>query len=277
MKNSIYLFSLLLIFQVAFSSCGQKANSSNSTSKNTPESIRVMTYNVHHANPPEEDDVIDLDAIAQVIRESKADLVAVQELDSVAKRSLNVFQLKSLAQKLDMNYHYFSAIPFQGGAYGVGILSRFPISSPQRIALPEYEDKDVEDRVLGVVNVKLPNQKSIYFACTHWDVVHEENRLLQAESTIQLAEQLDAPIIIGGDFNARTDSKPMKMLRQVFTDASKEFAPTIPTINPNRKIDHILYAPEKAFQLKTEEVIEDELAQKASDHLPFIVELQLAN
>ncbi|WP_430971829.1 endonuclease/exonuclease/phosphatase family protein [Sunxiuqinia rutila] len=277
MKNSIYLFSLLLIFQLGFSSCGQKANSSNTNSKDTPKAIRVMTYNIHHANPPGEAGVIDLDAIAQVIRDSKADLIAVQELDSAAERSQNQFQLEVLAQKLDMKFHFFRSIPLGEGSYGVGVLSRFPISQAQTIKLPEQAEHDAEDRVLGLVLVQLSDEQKIYFASTHWDYKHLENRLLQAEKTNTIASQLDAPLIIGGDFNDVTESKPMDVLREVFTDASKEFALTIPTVNPKKRIDHILYTNPQRFKISSEEVITSPLSQKASDHLPYWVDLVIAD
>ena len=265
-----------VILSIGISSCGQnKASQQSASNKTEPtaETIRVLTYNIHHANPPEKEGKIDLKSIAEVIRESKADLVAIQELDSVTERSQRNFQLKSLADELDMNFHFFSAIPFQGGAYGVGILSRFPISEPQKIALPEATDKNAEDRILGILKIKLPSEKNIYFGTTHWDVSHQENRELQAKATNEAVRQLDGPIIIGGDFNAKTDSKPMNLLRQVFTDASKEFAPTIPTENPNRRIDHILYHPGNLFKLQDEEVMMTPLSQVASDHLPFWVDL----
>lgn len=276
MKTLNFPLIFAVILSIGFYSCGpNKASQQSESTKTAPlgQSIRVLTYNIHHANPPDKEGVIDLAAIADVIRQSNADLVAVQELDSMAERSGRNFQLKSLAEELDMNYHFFSAIPFQGGAYGVGILSRFPISQPQKIALPEAANRNVEDRVLGILKIKLANEKTIYFGCTHWDVSHAENRELQAKATNEAASQLDAPVIIGGDFNAKTDSKPMDLLRRVFTDASQEFAPTIPTVIPNRKIDHVLYHPDSQFKLDDEEVMMTPVSQTASDHLPYWVDL----
>ncbi len=278
MKTLNFFLALTVILSLGLYACGGNKASQQSVSTKTAslgQSIRVLTYNIHHANPPDKEGMIDLKSIAEVIRQSEADLVAVQELDSMADRSEQNFQLKSLAEELNMNFHFFSAIPFQGGAYGVGILSRFPISQAQKIALPEAADKNVEDRVLGILKISLPNEKTIYFACTHWDVSHQENRELQAKATNEACSQLDAPVIISGDFNAKTESNPMNLLRQVFTDASQKFAPTIPTINPNRKIDHILYHPANQFKLLDEEVIMTPLSQAASDHLPYWVDLVL--
>ncbi|WP_299578155.1 endonuclease/exonuclease/phosphatase family protein [uncultured Sunxiuqinia sp.] len=275
MKNKSFLFTVF--FTLSISLFAWSTNKKSLPSIATKQAIRVMTYNIHHANPPGEAGVIDLDAIAQVIRDSKADLIAVQELDSAAERSQNQFQLEILAQKLDMNFHFFRSIPLGEGSYGVGVLSRFPISQAQTIKLPEQAEHDAEDRVLGLVLVQLSDEQKIYFASTHWDYKHLENRLLQAEKTNTIASQLDAPLIIGGDFNDVTESKPMDVLREVFTDASKEFALTIPTVNPKKRIDHILYTNPKRFKIGSEAVITSPLAQKASDHLPYWVDLVIAD
>ena len=44
-----------------------------------PATIRVLTYNIHHGEGM--DGVIDLERIANVIRQTEADLVALQEVD----------------------------------------------------------------------------------------------------------------------------------------------------------------------------------------------------
>ena len=92
------------------------------------EKLTVLTYNIHHANPPgREAGFIDLDTIVATIRSSGADIVAIQELDSVTTRSNKQFQLQLLAEKLNMHYRFERTIPFGGGAYGICILSKLPI------------------------------------------------------------------------------------------------------------------------------------------------------
>ncbi len=107
---------------------------------------------------------------------------------------------------LGMHYYFGKAIPYQGGGYGVGILSKYPISEMKTIALPSVPDFDGETRVLALVRVTLLDDKEIYFGSTHLDVTMEENRLLQASEIVNIAGKLNAPIIIGGDFNS-TDEK----------------------------------------------------------------------
>lgn len=278
MKNRIFLLTTILAVAISISASTNKASGSSSPKeKQTIDNlkIRIMTYNIHHGNPPESDDVIDLDAIAEIIRESGAQLIAVQELDSVADRSGKLFQLEYLAQKLEMHFHFFRAIPFQNGSYGQGILSSFPISEFQTIALPKDTSLSSEDRVMGLAKVKLPNQQIVYFASTHWDYLSEKNRILQSKKIIETIRLFEYPLILAGDLNAKTESKSMKILREVFTEASTKFEPTIPNINPNRKIDHILYTYKKRFKLLDEDVINNTQSQQASDHLPFWVDLLL--
>ena len=45
----------------------------------TPVVLRVMTYNIHHAEGL--DGKVDLERIANVIRQSNADVIALQEVD----------------------------------------------------------------------------------------------------------------------------------------------------------------------------------------------------
>ena len=47
------------------------------------QTLKIMTYNIHHANPPskEKDSTIDLKAVAAVINAARPDLVALQEID----------------------------------------------------------------------------------------------------------------------------------------------------------------------------------------------------
>ena len=74
-------------------------------------SLTIMTYNIHHANPPAFKDSIDVDAIAQVIVQQRADLVAVQEVDVRTNRSgKDVDEAAELARKTSMHYYFAKSI-----------------------------------------------------------------------------------------------------------------------------------------------------------------------
>ncbi|MCU7693859.1 endonuclease/exonuclease/phosphatase family protein [Haoranjiania flava] len=250
-----------------FSACYVQNNPSHKTI------VRVLTYNIHHANPPSEDkSIIKLDAIAKVIRNSKADIVAIQELDSVTIRSGKVFQLQELAKLLHMYYYFGKAISFEGGAYGVGILSKYKLTDTTTTSLPKLESIRSEDRVLAMAKVHLPNKKYIWFGSTHLDVNNEKNRIMQIEKILETVQH-KTPIIIAGDFNAVSNSASVSKLKTFFTDASNRHEPTIPNIKPNRKIDFIFYSNKNTFSLVNEKVMTE--ATYESDHLPYWADLEI--
>lgn len=235
-------------------------------------SVNVMTYNIHHGNPPtREAGYIDLTTIARTIHKVEPDLVALQELDSVTTRSGKKFQLGALAELLEMHYYYGKAINYQGGGYGVGILSRYPIIEARTVELPNIEGFVGEDRVLALVKVALPGDQEIWFGSTHLDVTTEANRVLQAKEIVSVAKALDAPMIVGGDFNATEEKAPMQELYKHFTDASTKKEPTVPVLQPSRRIDYILYAGADDFSVLKEEVLTKD--NYGSDHLAFWAKL----
>ena len=262
MRKLFFLFGILLIV----ASC-------KSVQTSTPKQLRVLCYNIHHANPPsEQKGFIKLDAIAKVIKDSKADIVALQELDSATARSGNVYQLRQLAQKLNMHYYFGKAIPHDGGSYGVGILSKYPLSEANTYPLPKLENVKSEDRVLALVKVHLSKNKTILLGSTHLDVNREENRVMQVEKILQLTAGKE-PVIIAGDFNARPEANSIQKMQTVFKSAGVKNLPTIPNINPDRKIDFIFYAKPDDFILKNEGVMTE--ASYESDHLPLWAELEI--
>src|SRR5690606_8398369 len=90
-------------------------------------SLKILTYNIHHASPPSRPGVIDLDAIAKVINAHQPDLVALQEVDVNTGRSGPHNQAVALGKKTGMIAYFFKSIHYDGGEYGLAILSRFPV------------------------------------------------------------------------------------------------------------------------------------------------------
>ena len=94
----------------------------------TPVVLRVMTYNIHHAEGL--DGKVDLERIANVIRQSNADIVALQEVDKNTRRTGGIDMPADLARLTGMNVAFGANLDnFQGGQYGTAILSRFPFES----------------------------------------------------------------------------------------------------------------------------------------------------
>jgi endonuclease/exonuclease/phosphatase family metal-dependent hydrolase len=107
-----HLLTALLLSLVCFAAPG--ANAQQGT-------LKVMTYNIHHGNPPAKEGLIDLEAIAEVIKGQAPDLVALQELDVLTKRSGNIDEVKKLAELTGMHAFFSKGIDHEGGEYGVAV------------------------------------------------------------------------------------------------------------------------------------------------------------
>ena len=101
----------------------------NKVFENGP-TVTVATYNMGAAR------VSDIDTIATAIGALDADIIALDEVDNKTKRSGQVDQAKYIAEKLDLHYVFGRAIDFEGGQYGLAILSRHPISASEVVPLP---------------------------------------------------------------------------------------------------------------------------------------------
>lgn len=234
--------------------------------------IKVMTYNIHHCNPPSAGAKIDVEAIARVIRQQNPDLVALQEVDVNTERSgKGLHQANELARLTGMHFFFSKAIDHQGGDYGVAVLSRFPILDSIRFILPIDPAIGGETRTIAAITVEPVKGKKIIFASTHLDL-KEPNRLTQSALIIDHFKASNLPMILGGDFNAQSDSQVIRRLDQQFTRSCQTCAPTIPVENPNRAIDFIMFTSDGTFKSKSTKVIDEKYA---SDHLPVLAELDL--
>lgn len=235
--------------------------------------VKIMAYNIHHANPPSKQDLIDIDAIVRTIEAQDPDLVALQEIDVNTERSGAGNQAEMIAEKLQMNVFFGKAIDYEGGEYGVAVLSKYPISEQRVHRLPTAPETNGEPRVLATVKVALPANRFIRFGSTHLDAQRENtNRLLQIEEIEKIASEEELPMIVAGDFNAPPGSEVINLLDKNFTRTCSNCEPTIPVINPVKAIDFIAYKPEGFFSVEDHQVIEETYA---SDHLPIVSILRI--
>ena len=218
--------------------------------------VQVMTYNVRHCAGM--DLVLDYDRTANVIAQQKPDVVALQELDSMTGRSEHRYQLGELASHTQYYPVFGSAIDYDGGKYGVGILTRELPLSTKRIPLPGEEP-----RVLLVVELQ-----DYVIACTHLDF-EEEQRLASVPLIVKEAQRWQKPFILAGDWNDTLDSELLQELTKYFTIHSGNEA-TYPADEPQECIDYIA-----TLKGQTVETIESRVIDEpaASDHRPVVVKV----
>lgn len=273
MKDQILIMILGAAFLAASFSIFSQCTPSQVSNNKCGETLRVMSYNIHYANPPSQPDSIDVEAIIQTIREQNPDLVALQEIDESTRRSGEGNQAEMIATKLEMNFLFGKAIDFDGGSYGVAILSKYPLEEGKVYNLPTDPSTGGEPRVLALANVKLTNGKFLRFGSTHLDAQEENtNRLLQIKEIAEISSREELPLIIAGDFNASPGSSVISLLDEGLKRTCNNCEATIPFNNPSRAIDLIAYTPEKYFIVNDHKVINETYA---SDHLPVVTTIEI--
>ncbi|GAA4451903.1 endonuclease/exonuclease/phosphatase family protein [Nibrella saemangeumensis] len=224
--------------------------------------ITVLTYNIHHG--ANEQGRLNLIRVGQLIREHKPDLVALQELDSATTRSYGGYQMQQLANLTGMYPLFGKAIDLEAGAYGIGILSKYPILASQNIPLPNPDS--TEQRVILCAYVELPNQKTIRFCNTHLDHQSRLNRGMQLAMVNQMLRVSIQPVIWAGDLNARPDEPGIQPIWNEWQDAGvRSKTPTLP--HGNARIDYILTRRQSKFTLLKYEVLKE---PDTSDHQPVL-------
>lgn len=263
------LKTLLLLLTAVFLSGGLYAGGEKGAK------IKVLSYNIHHCNPPSKakEGLIDIPAVAKVIKESKADLVALQEVDVNTERSgKGVHEARELARLTGMHFFFVKTIDHQGGDYGIAVLSRFPILDSVSYKLPMKEGAGGEPRGLAVITVKLKGGKKMLFASTHFDL-KAANKPLQAEEINRIFRDQSLPVVLAGDFNSVPESDAIVLLDTEFRRSCKENCGfTIPEINPTRTIDYIMFRKPEQVEVLSHRVISEPYA---SDHLPVMAELMV--
>lgn len=264
----MFSHKLLLPFIFLLASCGVKQYGGKRASK---DELTIMSYNIHHANPPSKPGVIDIDAIAGVINKYKPDVVALQEVDVNTKRS-GMNEAVTLAEKTKMNFYFAKAIDHDGGDYGVAILSRYSLSGGTTHKLPTAAGTNGEPRVLATATIEV-NGKKILLACTHLDAQRNDtNRVLQIQAINSLLQQETGPIVLAGDLNATAGGPVINTLDQHFTrTCTQNCGFTIPVTTPTKTIDFIAYKPAAAMTVVSHTVIDEKYA---SDHLPVMATLK---
>lgn len=235
-----------------------------------PLRLRVLTYNIRHAVGM--DERLDLDRIAKVIRGVGPDLVAVQEFDQKTRRAGNVDQPAELARRTGLEFAFGPNLDFDGGKYGHGVLSRFPILRHENRKLQSF-DKGEQRSVLAT-EIELPGgRRPLPFWATHFDHRPPNAERLAAVRTIaERARPLgDRPVLLAGDFNVGPGNEAFQALLLDWRPTAVGL-PTSPANQPKNAIDHILFRPAGRWKVLESRVLDEPVA---SDHRPLLTILEL--
>ncbi|HMR92827.1 MAG TPA: endonuclease/exonuclease/phosphatase family protein [Chitinophagaceae bacterium] len=234
--------------------------------------IRVLTYNIHHAQNMHGN--IELDTLAAFILAQNADVVALQEVDSMCQRSGPFDIMKELGRRTGMYYYFGKAMNYDGGGYGEGLLTRWPAESMETVALPYQKDKDREPRAAISCVLKAPGGKRVRIIATHFDHLRDSaDRIMQASHLYDLYKDETLPYIIMGDLNATPSELSIKRLLEITRlPRQDKQQPTFPSGIPKSKIDYILLSRRHNWKDLGYKVINEKYI---SDHCAVFAELRL--
>lgn len=221
----------------------------------------MVSYNIRHGEGM--DRKLNLARTAEVLRKLKPDFIGLQEVDNVVARSGNVDQAAELGRTLGMHHAFAKFMDYQGGEYGLAVLSRFPILETHVHKLPDGAEPRV---VLEVVTQPDGKGSKLSFASIHLDWTDEALRFRQITMLDKKLTYRKHPIILLGDFNAEPDSQTMKFVKEkwaVVPKIGQRF--TCPAVDPSAEIDYVV--TRGIVKGATSHVVEEVLA---SDHRPLV-------
>jgi endonuclease/exonuclease/phosphatase family metal-dependent hydrolase len=223
-------------------------------------SLRIMTYNIRNCMGM--DQKTDYQRVADVINRVLPDVVAVQEVDSVTQRSEGVFVLRELAERTLMHCTYAPAIDFQGGKYGVGILSKERPISIRQIPLSGEEKRTLLIAEFGRYVV----------CCTHL-ALEAKNRKHSISLIVDAVKDIQKPLFLAGDMNSTYNSPEQAILLKKFTALNDSKKNTFPANKPDVCIDFIYGCNSgNGYTVLERSVLSEPVA---SDHLPLYVDVRL--
>jgi endonuclease/exonuclease/phosphatase family metal-dependent hydrolase len=240
-----------------------------------------MTYNVRACTVAGGGGAIE--RVAEVITAADPDVVALQELEVGGARVGRRDQPAELAALLGWHVHFQPAMERQaGGSYGNALLSRLPMRLVAGGLLPRLAAGLVrEPRGISWLAVNAGDTE-VQVLVTHLGLSRRERRV-QLDALLGPAwlgaPNCRAPRLLCGDLNCRPGSPEHRRLATVLVDAALVAPPaagsaTFPSLRPLVRIDHVLVSPD--LRVRRTEIPRGRTLRRVSDHLPLIVDLEVA-
>lgn len=246
--------------------------------------------------------------MAEVLHESGADIICLQEVDFSVPRSHNDDLAHRLGEALGFHCALGLNVFLKKGAYGNAILSRYPILHTENLNIT-WGIKKARGCLMS--RIEIPGGEmavlNMHLGLAGFERIRQVRMILES-SFLQTVK--DLPTVILGDTNDRADKVDRLFQRMGFTDtsmirASMKAAKKAVPLPDWRKLKNIKdikeirslgipvdlqtfpsYAPfpimridkvfvNNRFEIRSHQVLRNSLTRKASDHLPVVVDLQL--
>ncbi len=236
--------------------------------------MRLLTYNIHKGIGGR-DRLYRLRRIIDVVEAENPDLVCLQEVARHLRRSHFDDQPGLLCRYFkSANYCYQPNVHLRTGGYGNLILSRWPILRKHQISLRLKTKKPRGAQLVVIQTPEGPLHLVNYHLGLaekerHWQVEHLLNHHLFRES-------IDLPTLIAGDANDWRNTLhkadfSVHGFQQVTTPISR--FRSFPAYLALGSLDKV-FSRGKII-VRHARVVHSQLARRASDHLPLVIDFHL--
>ena len=192
--------------------------------------LKIGSYNIANGREVGHD----LSVLGNDIKEQGLDIVGIQEIDQFANRSGNQDTIKILSESSGLEYYtFFRAIHHDGGEYGLGILSRYPIVSKARKLL---DSKGKEQRIFCKAVIDIDGEQ-INFFVTHLSYEDMTLNAEQAATVVKELRETDGNFILTGDFNTSN----FRVYERAGFGVANSGENSVPTFD-DTIIDNIIYS-----------------------------------
>ena len=237
--------------------------------------LKFITYNIHSGVGV--DKRYDLRRIRQVLDEERPDVAALQELECGGQRTGFDDQSRTLASDLGLESSFCPTRPAGDGAFGLAVLSAFPVVHQQQYDL-SYRRR--EPRSCLRVDLQVAPGAVLHVFNCHLGLSVRERAFQKTQmmsDAILLSGDLRHPVAVMGDFNDRPISVVDRNLRRHFTDAftaaGRRWGPTFKAGPIPLRLDHIYLSGR--IRVLDCRVRNDALTRLASDHRPVIASVEV--
>lgn len=264
---------------LAFALTGCGAITLLPTSQQPGNAVRVMTYNIHAGKDAQQVD--NLVRVAAVIDSADADIVLLQEVDRGTQRAGGADHFAELRKLTGMNGVFGKSLDYQGGQYGIAVLSRWPVDSvaalPLRVEPPQERAGGSYEARIALHVVVQTDFGILHVVNTHLDPApagtFRKQELIGIMAHMKQRVPPHVDLVFGGDLNARPDTDDIAAVAFALTDAfatcGTGSGETFPAHAPDRRIDYLFL---RAGRCSTARVINT----RASDHRPMVAIIEIA-
>jgi endonuclease/exonuclease/phosphatase family metal-dependent hydrolase len=235
--------------------------------------FRIATYNIHKCRGL--DRRVRPERIVEVLKETGADVIALQEVVGLDHADRQHNQVRWIADELGFHYRTGGNRRLHGAAYGNAVLTRLPIAASHNhdVSWRKNEPRGCLEVLLELEGTQRLRIFNVHLGTGYFERRYQSKKLLDI---MNHGSRDAAPRVALGDFNEWPRGLASHLLEAHFKTAEPRGrvgrARTYPGILPLAHVDHIYYdSPLHAVKVS---IHRTRLALIASDHLPIVAEFR---